>query len=149
MTTVKTTLAALGLLTLGVFAGYQLANHKGAHAEDTGGMKMDHSKMDHSKMDHSAMGGADAVDPNAAPSTKAFAEANARMHADMTIPFTGDADVDFVRGMIPHHQGAIDMANIVLKYGKDPEIKALAEAIVKAQDSEIAFMKGWLAKKAP
>lgn len=144
MTTVKTTLAALGLLTLGVFAGYQLANHKGAHAEDTGGMKMDHSKMD-----HSTMGDADAVDPNAAPSTKAFAEANARMHADMTIPFTGDADVDFVRGMIPHHQGAIDMANIVLKYGRDPEIKALAEAIVKAQDSEIAFMKGWLAKKAP
>jgi uncharacterized protein (DUF305 family) len=49
--------------------------------------------------------------------------------------------------MIPHHQGAIDMAKVVLKYGKDPEMKKLAEDIIKAQDTEIAFMKGWLAKQ--
>ncbi|ADZ69443.1 CopM family metallochaperone [Polymorphum gilvum] len=79
--------------------------------------------------------------------TAAFREANARMHGGMEIEFTGDADIDFVRGMIAHHQGAIDMARIVMEYGTDPEIRKLAEDIVKAQDSEIAFMKDWLAKR--
>ncbi|SSC74162.1 unnamed protein product [Ciceribacter sp. T2.26MG-112.2] len=81
------------------------------------------------------------------PSSKAFAEANAKMHADMAIEFSGDTDVDFVRGMIAHHQGAIDMAKIQLQYGKDPEIRKLAEEIIKAQEGEIAMMKGWLAKQ--
>ena len=80
------------------------------------------------------------------PSSKAFAEASAKMHQDMTGDLTGDADVDFVRGMIPHHQGAIDMARIQLQYGKDPEIRKMAEAIIKAQEAEIAEMKQWLQK---
>jgi uncharacterized protein (DUF305 family) len=79
-----------------------------------------------------------------APSTKAFNQANATMHKDMSIPFSGNADHDFVRGMIPHHQGAIDMAKIVLQYGKTAEAKSLATAIIKAQDVEIAEMKSWL-----
>ena len=49
------------------------------------------------------------------------------MHADMSIDYTGDPDKDFIRGMIPHHQGAIDMAKVVLKYGKDPKVKELAK----------------------
>ncbi|MFY8102187.1 MAG: DUF305 domain-containing protein, partial [Allorhizobium sp.] len=44
------------------------------------------------------------------------------------------------------HQGAIDMANIVLEHGKDPEIRKLAEEVIKAQEGEIAMMKEWLAK---
>lgn len=78
---------------------------------------------------------------------KAFEAANMTMHAAMKVPLTGNPDVDFAQGMIPHHQGAIDMANVVLKYGKDPEMKKLAEGIIKAQDTEIAFMKEWLAKQ--
>jgi uncharacterized protein (DUF305 family) len=83
------------------------------------------------------------------PATLAFMEANTRMHAAMTIPFTGDADADFIAGMIPHHQGAVEMAQIVLQHGKDPEVRKLAEAIIAAQEIEIAWMTDWLAKNAP
>jgi uncharacterized protein (DUF305 family) len=48
--------------------------------------------------------------------------------------------------MIPHHQGAIDMAKVQLEHGKDPELHKLSGNIIKAQEGEIAFMKGWLAK---
>lgn len=83
---------------------------------------------------------------DASPSTKAFMDTNMKMHHGMMIDFTGNADADFVKGMIPHHQGAVDMAKIQLQYGKDPEIKKFAEQIIKAQTSEIEFMKQWLAK---
>jgi uncharacterized protein (DUF305 family) len=104
---------------------------------------VDHSKMDHSKMGHSAP----AATGDSA-STQAFKAANDKMHAGMNIPFTGNADADFVNGMVPHHQGAVEMARIVLQHGKDPQLKKLARDIIKAQDKEIAFMRRWLAKNA-
>jgi uncharacterized protein (DUF305 family) len=76
--------------------------------------------------------------------TMAFKAANMKMHMDMDIAFTGDADADFVRGMIPHHQGAIDMAKIMLAHGKDPALKALATSIIADQEKEIAQMRDWL-----
>jgi uncharacterized protein (DUF305 family) len=80
-------------------------------------------------------------------SSIAFAGVNEKMHRDMAIEFSGDADADFVRGMIPHHQGAIDMAKIVIAFGKDPEIRKLAGEIVTAQEGEIALMQDWLKKR--
>ncbi|MBL8582749.1 MAG: DUF305 domain-containing protein [Rhizobiaceae bacterium] len=69
-----------------------------------------------------------------------------RMHASMSgMEYSGNADIDFARGMIPHHQAAIDMAKTVLAYGSDPEIKELAQAIVAAQESEIVQLEAWLA----
>jgi uncharacterized protein (DUF305 family) len=70
------------------------------------------------------------------------------MHRDMAIELTGNPDVDFARGMVPHHQGAIDMARAALEYGRDPEIRALAEAIIAAQEKEIAFLRSWLERRA-
>jgi uncharacterized protein (DUF305 family) len=85
---------------------------------------------------------------DAGPSSQAYNAANIKMHAGMDITFSGNADVDFVKGMIPHHAGAVDMAKAVLAYGKDPEIKTLAEGIIKAQEEEIAQMQAWLKKNA-
>lgn len=95
----------------------------------------DMKNMDHSSMQAPMQGNA---------STKAFEDANAKMHKDMMIEYSGDADTDFVRSMIPHHQGAIDMAKIELAHGKDPKLRKLAEDIVKAQEAEIADMRAWL-----
>lgn len=70
-----------------------------------------------------------------------------KMSRDMAaVPMTGDADRDFTAMMIPHHQGAIDMARYELANGKDPAMRKLARNIVTAQEKEIAAMRGWQAK---
>ena len=125
--------------TLAILATAAIALASAAFAQkaDT----MDHSKMDHSKMNMP-------MPADATAATKAYMEAMDKMQKDMSMSFTGDSDKDFVTGMLPHHQGAVEMAKIELQYGKDPELKKLATNIIKSQDEEIAFMKAWLAKNA-
>jgi len=83
---------------------------------------------------------------DAAPSTEAFLAANRKMHAAMDVPYTGDADIDFVRSMIPHHEGAIEMARIARDYGDDPDVRKLAEDIITSQQAEVDWMVQWLEK---
>jgi uncharacterized protein (DUF305 family) len=87
-----------------------------------------------------------APDTETSPSTKAFKAADEKMMHAMMVPMTGEADRDFVAGMLPHHQGAVDMAKVELQYGKDPEMRRLAADIVEAQEKEIALMRAWQAK---
>jgi uncharacterized protein (DUF305 family) len=112
------------------------------------GDMMQGGAMHHGMMGRGGMSGHSATQPkgDSSPSSLAFHGINTKMHAAMSIAFTGNADVDFVKGMIPHHQGAIDMAKTVIAFGKDPEVRRLAEEIVKAQEGEIALMREWLKK---
>lgn len=85
-----------------------------------------------------------AATPSTGPETgfqKANAVAMDRMMADMDVPPTGDVDRDFIRMMIPHHQGGVDMAEALLRYGENAELKALAHAIIDVQKKEIALMQ--------
>jgi len=84
--------------------------------------------------------------PAATPADKAFAASMKTMMKAMNVKPTGNPDKDFVLMMMPHHQGAIDMAKVELQYGTDPELRQLATDIATAQEKEIAQMKDWLAK---
>lgn len=80
-------------------------------------------------------------------SQQSYMQGMDKMHQDMMSGvMSSDPDVAFARGMTAHHQGAIDMAKTELKYGKDPELRQLAENIIKAQQPEIDQMQGWLKK---
>jgi uncharacterized protein (DUF305 family) len=124
----KVTLAAIaaGILILVGFAYTQM------EVVGSGGM---------AGMEHPAMASADASE-----STKACETAMTTMMTDMVTNYTGKPDVDFATGMIPHHQGAIAIAKVALQHGKDADIRKLAENVIKAQESEIALLKNWLAK---
>lgn len=82
------------------------------------------------------------------PAAREYKAAMDKMHhAMMDVRYTGDMERDFVNGMIPHHQGAIDMAETLLTYGnaaKAPEFRKMAWDIIRSQEQEIALMKRWL-----
>ena len=100
---------------------------------------------------HGAAHGAARQDPSSFPPAfqRFVREMDAgmdRMMRDMHAPgYTGDADVDFLAMMIPHHEGAVEMARLVLVHGKDPLTRQLADEIIASQTSEIAAMRQRLA----
>lgn len=79
------------------------------------------------------------------PDWKELVASMDRMHMAMgTVKGSGDSDVDFVRLMLPHHQAAIDMAKTEILYGKDAQMRRLAQEIITDQQLEIQLMQRWL-----
>jgi uncharacterized protein (DUF305 family) len=131
--------AAVGLVVVLFVAFVTGALVAASDAQSEGSMQgMDHSRMD--------MGGASEPAAGSA-STRAYLAANTKMHAAMDISYTDDADVDFARGMIGHHQGAIDMARVQLEHGTDPALRRLSEETIAAQEAEIEFLENWLSER--
>lgn len=124
-------LATVAVVVTGIGTA-ALAQHAGHNTMDMASMQ----KMMQSMMPSASDG----------PSTKGLKDAHMKMMHGMNTEYTGDADVDFSRSMIAHHQGAIDMAQVQLAHGKDPEVRALAEKIIEDQKKEIAQIEAWLKK---
>lgn len=124
MSRIVTLMAAGGLA---LTAGYAAAQEPAAPMEG----------MDHSAMEHG----------DAPVAMAAYMKAMDDMMAAMVgMESTGDADVDFLLMMIPHHQSAVDMSVALLAEVKDPEVKALGEAVIATQEAEIAQMRAMLAR---
>lgn len=111
-----------------------------AAAQAASAQSMDHDHTDHGSTERPAPSGANS------PAVEAYKKADAAMHAAMNRPYTGNPDLDFLTGMIPHHQGAIDMAKVALRHARDPEVKRLAQEVIDAQEKEIAEMKAMIAR---
>jgi uncharacterized protein (DUF305 family) len=126
-------LAVVFLILAAVAASADTASAQTAPAPGMGGMSM-------GTMNGVTMGAAG--DDFEAAMQKAMAQ----MDQGMKAPMTGDPDRDFARMMIPHHQGAIDMAETELRFGKDKRLRRLARDIIAAQRKEIAVMRAELAK---
>jgi uncharacterized protein (DUF305 family) len=95
------------------------------------------------------MDGMSMSDAAGSAADKAMMDGMSKMQQDMvSAPMIGDPDQDFVAMMLPHHEGAVDMAKVELKYGKDPEMLKLAQDIVASQSRERAEMTAWQAKRA-
>ena len=78
-------------------------------------------------------------------STKEFKAADMSMMKNMNnAPYSGNPDVDFRTHMIPHHEGAIAMAKVALKYAKNAETKKMAQKIIDEQEKQVAAMQAWL-----
>jgi uncharacterized protein (DUF305 family) len=79
--------------------------------------------------------------------SKGYMEAMSKMQAGMPKDHNSDPDLGFAQMMIPHHQGAIDMAKVEIQYGKDPMLRTMAEKMIKDQEKEIADLEKWLKGK--
>ena len=151
MNTIKTTFTAA--LMMGTFAAPALAQDTAFKLPDQCTTNSAMGEMDHSAMGHGNMAsdtGSEGADLGTMPE---HVQENMRKMA-ITMPameegmMREDADVAFACAMIAHHQGAIDMAQVVLEHGDDPQMIALAQEIIAAQVDEIAQMNAWLVKNA-
>ena len=138
MKTITTTVAALAITAVAGVAVAQTSHQGHGNMPMSGAMPMGH--MDPAAMQKMM------PSPNDPASTKDFKAADMAMMHNMQLSYTGNPDVDFRTHMIPHHQGAIEMARVALKHSTDPETRKIAEKIIADQQSEIAEMRDWLKK---
>jgi uncharacterized protein (DUF305 family) len=83
--------------------------------------------------------------PSTEPAWSELIASMDKMHMAMgAVAQSGNSDIDFVRLMLPHHQAAIDMSKTQLLYGRDPQMRRLAQEIITDQQSEIELMQRWL-----
>jgi hypothetical protein len=110
-----------------------------------GMMPMHGAMMQNMPMQRGAGGNMPMMQGGMSEATQAFMAAMSKMDMPMMRGIqSSDPDVAFVKGMIPHHQGAIDMAKAELQYGDDEQAKTWANQIIAAQEREIAEMQEWL-----
>jgi uncharacterized protein (DUF305 family) len=138
----KAIIAALVIAGLAGVASAQTSHQDHGSAQGHGSGNMD--RMDPAGL-QKAMSSM-MPSPDDPVSTRDFKAADTRMMAGMNVPYTGNPDIDFRTKMIPHHQGAIDMARVALAHALDPETKRMAQRIIDDQDKEIAEMQDWLRK---
>lgn len=132
----------------GMVGGMQMSQAQPGASSDKDHSRM--AQMRHGSGGHDGMQHHGAAPPAAqadTPAARAFRDINARMHKEMDVRYTNDVDLDFVRGMIPHHQAAIEMAKVVLQHSKELETRKLAQEIVTAQEAEISQMQAFLKRK--
>ena len=84
--------------------------------------------------------------PTPGPVIEAYKKVRMDIMKGIDVPLSGQADVDFARNMIPHHQAAVAMAKIELQFGTDPDLKKMAEKMIADQEKEIGMLSAWLAK---
>ncbi len=172
MRLLTTTMAAAGLMFAAITGTFAQSEHEGHHpgAETAppspapeaqsegaapmqkrgmggmmGGKDMPMMKM-MQEMHGKMMGSGMAMQPkgDTGPASQAMNGIIARMHGETTPPFSGNADVDFVMRMISHDQGVVDMAKVVLAFGKDETVKKIAEDVIRTNETNIAKMRTWL-----
>lgn len=172
MKLLTTTMAAAGLMFAATTGTFAQSEHEGHHPggetappspapeaqsegaapmqkEGMGGMMggkdMPMMKM-MQEMHGKMMGGGMAMQPkgDTGPASQALNGIIAKIHGEMTLPFSGNPDVDFVRRMISHDQGAVDMAKVVLAFGKDEKVQKIAEDVIRTNEANITSMQTWL-----
>ncbi len=142
MKTITKVIAAIAITDVAGMAYAQTSHQGHGSMPMSGSMPMDHmNPAAMQKMMQDMMSA-----PNDPASTKDFKAADMQMMKNMHVPYTGNPDVDFRTHMIPHHQGAVEMAKVALKHAKDPETKRMAQKIIDDQEKEIAEMQEWLKK---
>jgi uncharacterized protein (DUF305 family) len=142
MKSIMKVLGAMALAGIGGVADAQTSHQGHGAMPMSGSMPMGH--MDPAAMQKMMQDMMPA--PNDPASTKDFKAADMQMMKNMHVPYTGNPDVDFRTHMIPHHQGAVEMAKVALKHARDPETKRMAQKIIDDQEKEIAEMQEWLKK---
>ncbi len=141
MNNIRSIIAAIAIAGAAGVA-YAQSSHQGHGSASMGNMSIGH--MDPAAKQKMMQGMMPS--PNDPESTKDFKATHMAMMKNMHVPFTGDPDIDFRAHMIPHHEGANDMAKVALKHARDPETKRMAQKIIDDQEKEIAEMQEWLKK---